>query len=65
MLVELHGRTYASGKCKGEQVCASVPAEFFEAGAHYLYVNWSDVLMINAGKDSNIAVIQLKSLINP
>jgi len=35
-----------------------------QGGANCLYVKWADFLMISAGQDSNIVVIQLKSLIN-
>ena len=30
---------------------------FLQGAAHYLCVKWPDLLLINAGKDSNIIVI--------
>ena len=38
--------------------------DIVQGGAHYLCVKWPHFLMLNAGQDSNIFVVYLKSL-NP
>jgi hypothetical protein len=38
---------------------------FLQDGAHYLHVKQSDFSVINPGQNSTVALIKLKSLINP
>ena len=39
------------------QFLQKVLEAFFQGGVHYIHVKWPQLVMINAGHDSNIIVI--------
>lgn len=57
MLVELHGRTYASGNYKREQVHPRAPAGYFARQCMLPLRKVAIFLLISAGQDSNIDVM--------